>query len=55
MKGGGDKLLSRIKSTYVDSIACFRVKIGDSEWFRINNGVRSVSCPLSFSLYIWIE
>ena len=34
------KLLSGIKSMYVDSSACVRVKGGESEWFRIGSGVR---------------
>ena len=35
------KLLSRIKSMYVDSSACVRVKEGESEWFRIDSGVEA--------------
>ena len=31
----GVKLLGGIKSMYVDSLACVRVKEGESEWFRI--------------------
>ena len=34
------KLLSGIKSMYVESIACVRVKVGESEQFRIYSGVR---------------
>ena len=34
------KLLSGIKSMYIDSLACFRVKGGESEWFRIDSGMR---------------
>ena len=34
------KLLSGMKSMYVDSSACVRVKQGESEWFRIDSGVR---------------
>ena len=30
----GGKLLSRMRSTYVDSSACVRVKGGESEEFR---------------------
>ena len=33
------KLLSGIKSTYVDNLACVRVKGDESEKFRIDNGV----------------
>ena len=36
----GDKLLSGIKRTYVDSSACVRVKGSESERFRIDSGVR---------------
>ena len=31
----GGKLLCGIKSMYVESLACVRVKGGESEWFRI--------------------
>ena len=34
------KLSNGIKSMYVNSLACIRVKPGESESFRINNGVR---------------
>ena len=34
------KLSNGIKSMYVNSLACIRVKAGESESFRINNGVR---------------
>ena len=47
------KLLSGIKSMYVHSLVCVRVKWGESEWFRIDSGVRKgVTCPLGFSMYI---
>ena len=36
----GGKLLNGIKSMYVNSLACFRVKGGKSECFRINSGAR---------------
>ena len=36
----GGKLLSGIKSMYVDSSACVRVKGGESQRFRIDSGVR---------------
>ena len=36
----GGKLLSGIKSMYVDSSACVRVKVDESERFRIDSGVR---------------
>ena len=38
MYDAGCKLLSGIKSTYVDSLACVRVKGGVSERFRIPGG-----------------
>ena len=36
----GDKLLSRIKSIYVENLACVRVKGSESEWIRIDGEVR---------------
>ena len=36
----GDTLLNGIKSMFVNSLACVRVKRGESECFRINCGVR---------------
>ena len=36
----GGKLLKGVKSMYVNSLACSRVKGGESECFRINYGVR---------------
>ena len=39
---------------YVDSLACVRVKGGESERFMIDSGVKQgVSCPLGFSMYIY--
>ena len=49
--------LSGIISMYVDSSACVRVKGGESEWFRIDNGVRQ-GCIMSlwlFNVHIWME
>ena len=40
------KLLNEIKSMYVDSSACVRVKGGESERFRIDSGVRQ-GCTMS--------
>ena len=40
------KLFSGINSIYVDSSACIRVKGGESEWFRIDSGVRQ-GCIMS--------
>ena len=48
----GTKLLSGIKSTYVDSSGCIRVKGGESEWFRKDRGV---SYPFGCSMYIWMH
>ena len=45
----GGKLLSGIKSMYVDSSAFFRVKGGKSERFRIDSGVRQ-----GFLMYPWL-
>ena len=42
----GGKLLGGIKSLYVDSLACVRVKGGVSERFRIDSGVRK-GCIMS--------
>ena len=52
----GGKLLSGIKSMYVDSSDCVRIKGGVSEQFTIDRGVRQ-GCIMSLgcSLYIWIE
>ena len=36
----GGKLLNGIKSIYVKTLACVRVKGGESECFRIKSGVR---------------
>ena len=49
----GGKPLSGIKSMYVDSSACVRVKVGESEWFRIDSGVRQgfIMSPWLFNVY----
>ena len=39
----GAKLLNGIKSMYVNSLDCVRVKGGESECFRIDSGVRQGS------------
>ena len=46
----GDKLLNDIKSIYVNSLACFRAKGGESECFRIDRGMRQV-CIMSSLLF----
>ena len=38
----GGKLLNGIKSMYVNSLACVRVKGGERECFRINSGETGV-------------
>ena len=49
----GGKLLNGIKGIYFNSLACVRVKGGESECFKINGGVRQgVSCPLGSSMYV---
>ena len=44
------KLLNGIKSMYVNSLTCVRIKGSESECFRIDRGV---SCLLGCSIYIW--
>ena len=44
------KLLGGIKSMCVYSLACIRVKRGESEWFRIDSGVRQ-GCIMSSWLF----
>ena len=39
----GGKLMNGIKSMYVHSLACVKVKGGESECFRINSGMRSTN------------
>ena len=34
-------MLGKIKSTYVDSLACVRIKRGESEQFRIDSGMKN--------------
>ena len=50
----GGKLLGGIKNMYVDSSACFRVKGGESERFRIDSGVRQgcIMFPRLFNIYM---
>ena len=50
----GGKYLSGIKSMYVDSLACVRVRGGESEQFRINSGVRQgcIMSPWLFKVYM---
>ena len=46
--------MSGIKSMYVDSSACARVKLGESERFRIYSGVEQgyIMSPWLFSIYM---
>ena len=50
----GGKLLNGIKSIYVNSLACVRVKGGESEGFRINSCVRQgcFMSPWLFNVYM---
>ena len=50
----GGKLLNGIKSMYVNSLACVRVKGGESECFRIDSGVRQmcIMFPWLFNVYM---
>ena len=49
-----DKLLNGIKSLYVNSLACVRVKGSESECFWINGGVRQecIMSPWLFNVYM---
>ena len=42
----GGKLLNDIKSVYVNSLACVRVKVCEKDCFRIDSGVRQM-CIMS--------
>ena len=54
MNDMGAKLLNGIKSIHLNSLACVRVKGGDSGCFRIDSGMRQgcVMSPWLFILYI---
>ena len=45
----GGKLLSGMKNMYVDSLASVRVKVGESEWFRIDIGLRQ-----AYIMSLWL-
>ena len=51
----GSILFSGIKSMYADSLACVRVKGGESEQFKIVGSDRGVSYLLGCSMYMWME
>ena len=46
--------MNGIKSMYINSLACVRVKGGESECFRINSGVRQgcIMSPWLFNVYM---
>ena len=48
------KLLNSIKSMYVNSLVCVRIKGGESECLKINSGVRPgrIMSPWLFNVYI---
>ena len=50
----GGNLFSDIKSIYINSLSCVRVKGGDSECFRINSCVKQkcIMSPWLFNLYM---
>ena len=50
----GGKLLNGIKSVYVNSLACVRVKGCDSDRFRIDSDVRQV-CIMSPWPFMYIR
>ena len=39
VRGVAGKLLTAVKSSYVDSTACVRVEMDVSEWFPVNVGL----------------
>ena len=51
----GGKLFNGIKSVYVNTLACVRVKGCESECFRIDSGVRQacIVSPWLFNIYIY--
>ena len=50
----GGKLMNDIKSMYVNSLACVRVKGGESECFRFNSRVKQgcIMSPSVFNVYM---
>ena len=50
----GGKLLNGMRSVYVNSLACVRVKGCESKCFRIDSGVRQVCImsPWLFNVYL---
>ena len=53
MYDAGGKLLNGIKSMYVNSLPCVRVKGGESQCFKIDSGVRQgcIMSPWLFNVY----
>ena len=52
----GGKLLNKINSIYVNSLAYVKVKRGERECFRIEVvRNRGVSYPIGFSMYVWTK
>ena len=51
----GSKLLSGIKSMYVGSSACVRVKRVESEWFMMDSGLRQEYIMSTWLFNIWME
>ena len=49
------KLLSGIKSIYVDSLVCVRVKGDESEWLKIDSGVRQGCIMFSWLFNVYID
>ena len=54
MYGIGGKLLTAVKSFYMESRACVRVGDGESEWFAVEVGLRQgcVMSPWLFNIFI---
>ena len=51
----GGNLLSGIMSMYVNSLACVRVKGGESECFRIDSGVRQRYIMFPWLLTVYVD
>ena len=51
----GDKLLSGIKSMYVNSLVCLRVKRGDNECFRIESSVGQDCVMFSWLFNVYMD